>query len=109
LLFVIFVFALVPAGFSQARVLGSAFDPSTSVVSLKESSRQPEERKLAARSDGEPDSAAAAAGAKVLPVSIASVDGRKDQRPRWSLPPLEADAAVRSPSSSFQARAPPIA
>jgi hypothetical protein len=110
LLFVIFVFAFVPTGFSQTR-LGSAFDPSSSVVSLKESPRQSEERRVGTPSDGKPDrpAVAAIAGLQVQLVQVANSGAHKDRRTGRSLPPLRTDIPLGLPANSFQARAPPLA
>lgn len=108
LLVVILLFALVPGGSPHSRNVGSAFDPSTSVVSLKESSRQVEVEKAVANSGKKPDRAAA--GKTPHPSASALIDEPEGMPiSARGQPPLDAPFVAAAWIASVRARAPPKA
>ncbi|WP_144401057.1 hypothetical protein [Novosphingobium sp. MBES04] len=108
LLLVIFVFALIPAGSAQSKSFGSAFDPSTSVVSLKQTPKQLGERRTVVEPDNPPDSTVWV-GVPSVPsiVSFQQSDRTDDRGSRWSIPPLARNLATGMPTFSHHVRAPP--
>ncbi|WP_156495408.1 hypothetical protein [Croceicoccus estronivorus] len=105
LLLVIFVFALIPAGSAQSKAFGSAFDPSTSVVSLKQTPKQLGERRTVVEPDNQPDSTVWVGVPSI--VSFQQIDRIDDHGSRWSIPPLARNLAAGMPTFSHHVRAPP--
>lgn len=105
LLLVIFVFALIPASSSQSSSFGSAFDPSTSVVSLKQTPKQLGDRRIVVELDTQPDNYAWVGISSI--VSFQQSDRTDDHGSRWSIPPLARNLATGMPTFSHHVRAPP--
>jgi hypothetical protein len=105
MLAVIMVFAIAGAGQPQLRVIGSAFDPSTTAVSLSPKQRSLGEKTAVLRSDlpeveaGNSPDVAVAAYAVVTPVPVLSA--------RIWQPASRLIAHARYSSKPVGARAPP--